>query len=83
MSIIVNKPTNPSTAMTRKTPYPLQSDSIAAIAGALYLVLALGGAIWAERLAFDTPRGAAIAANFGVGAGQLGLAVVVTFAGFP
>jgi hypothetical protein len=55
--------------------------SVAMIAGALYLLVALGRALWAERLALDTPRGEAIAANFGVGASWLGYAVVLTYVG--
>jgi hypothetical protein len=51
------------------------------VAGALYLVLALGRVLWAERLALDTPRGEAIAANFGVGLRWLGVAVVLTYGG--
>jgi len=55
--------------------------SIAMIAGALYLVIALGRALWAERLALDTTRGKAIAANFGVSPSWLGYAIVLTYAG--
>jgi hypothetical protein len=53
--------------------------SIVMVAGALYLVLALGRAPWAERLALDTPRGEAIAANFGVSPRLLGFALVLTY----
>ena len=55
--------------------------SAAMVLGALYLVLALGRALWAERLALDTTRGKAIAANFGVSPSWLGYAVVLTYAG--
>jgi hypothetical protein len=55
--------------------------SIVMVAGALYLVLALGRAMWAERLALDTPRGKAIAASFGVSLRWLGFAVVLTYGG--
>jgi GDSL-like Lipase/Acylhydrolase family len=68
--------------------YPAVATSVAAalvsivmVAGALYLVLALGRVLWAERLALDTPRGEAIAANFGVGLRWLGVAVVLTYGG--
>ena len=55
--------------------------SIVMVAGALYLLLALGRAMWAERLALDTPRSEAIAASFGVSLRWLGLAVVLTYGG--
>ena len=53
--------------------------SIVMVAGALYLVVTLGRAMWAERIALDTPRSEAIAANFGVSPRLLGLAVVLTY----
>jgi hypothetical protein len=49
------------------------------VAGALYLVVTLGRAMWAERIALDTARSEAIAANFGVSPRLLGLAVVLTY----
>jgi GDSL-like Lipase/Acylhydrolase family len=53
--------------------------SIVMVAGALYLVVTLGRAMWAERIALDTPRSEAIAANFGVSPRLVGLAVVLTY----
>jgi hypothetical protein len=56
------------------------SVSVAMVTGALYLVLALGHAIWAERPLY-TARGEAIAANFGVNPRWLGLAIALTYVG--
>jgi hypothetical protein len=55
--------------------------SILAVSGALYLLLALGRALLAERFALDTPRGVVITANFGVSIRSIGFAVVLTYGG--
>jgi small-conductance mechanosensitive channel len=55
--------------------------SILAVSGALYLLLALGRALLAERFALDTPRDEVIAANFGVSIRSIGFAVVLTYGG--
>jgi potassium-dependent mechanosensitive channel len=54
--------------------------SISAILGGLYLLLALGSALFAERLAVDSPRGQELAADFGVSAPWLGFAAILTWA---
>ncbi len=54
--------------------------SIASILGGLYLLLALGGALFAERLAADTPHGQELAADFGVSTPWLGFAAIMTCA---
>jgi potassium efflux system protein len=53
--------------------------SILAVSGALYLLLAVGRALLAERFALDTPRGEVIAADFGVSIRWLGFAVILTY----
>jgi GDSL-like Lipase/Acylhydrolase family len=55
--------------------------SIVAVFGMLYLLLTLGSELFAERLALDSPRSLAIAADFGVSARWLGLAAVLTGVG--
>jgi len=55
--------------------------SISALLSGLYLLLALGNALFAGRLAVDTPYGQALAADFGVSTPWLGFAVILTFAG--
>ena len=54
--------------------------SISAILGGLYLLLALGSALFAERLAVDTPHGQELAADFGVSTSWLGFAAILTCA---
>jgi small-conductance mechanosensitive channel len=54
--------------------------SISAILGGLYLLLALGGALFAERLAVDSPRGQELAADFGVSTSWLGFVAILTCA---
>jgi small-conductance mechanosensitive channel len=54
--------------------------SISAILGGLYLLLALGSALFAERLAVDTPHGQELAADFGVSTPWLGFAAILTCA---
>ena len=55
--------------------------SISALLSGLYLLLALGNALFAGRLAVDTPYGQALAADFGVSTPWLGFAAILTFAG--
>ncbi len=55
--------------------------SLVAVLGMLYLVMILCKELFAERLAFDSPRSLAIAADFGVSTRWLGLAAVLTGAG--
>jgi hypothetical protein len=55
--------------------------SISALLAGLYLLLALGNALFAGRLAVDAPYGRALAADFGVGTPWLGFAAILTFAG--
>jgi hypothetical protein len=55
--------------------------SISALLSGLYLLLALGNALFAGRLAVDTPYGQALAADFGVSTPWLGFATILTFAG--
>jgi len=55
--------------------------SIAAVFGMFYLLATLGKELFAERLALDSPRSLAIAADFGVSARWLGLAAVLTGVG--
>jgi hypothetical protein len=50
--------------------------TIAAVAGALYLLLELGKALWTERLAIDTPQTRAIAAGYRIDGRWLGFAVM-------
>jgi GDSL-like Lipase/Acylhydrolase family len=54
--------------------------SISAILGGLYLLLALGSALFPERLAVDTPHGRQLAADFGVSTSWLGFAAILTCA---
>jgi len=54
--------------------------SISAILGGLYLSLALANALFAERLAVDTPHGQELAADFGVSTPWLGFAAILTCA---
>jgi hypothetical protein len=54
--------------------------SISAVLGGLYVLLALGNALFAERLAVDTPYGQELAADFGVGTPWLGFAAILTCA---
>ena len=54
--------------------------SISALLGGLYLLLALGNALFAERLAVDTSHGQELAADFGVGTPWLGFAAILTAA---
>jgi len=54
--------------------------SISAILGGLYLLLALGSALFAERLDVDTPHGQELAADFGVSTPWLGFAAILTCA---
>jgi hypothetical protein len=54
--------------------------SISALLGGLYLLLALGNALFAER-AVDTPHGQELAADFGVGTPWLGFAAILTGVG--
>jgi len=54
--------------------------SISALLGGLYVLLALGNALFAERLAVDTSRGQELAADFGVGTPWLGFAAILTVA---
>src|SRR5215468_3817662 len=54
--------------------------SISAILGGVYLLLALGSALFAERLAVDTPHGQELAADFGVSTPWLGFAAILTCA---
>jgi len=54
--------------------------SISAILGGLYLLLALANALFAERLAVDTPHGQELAADFGVSTPWLGFAAILTCA---
>jgi hypothetical protein len=55
--------------------------SISALLAGLYLLLALGNALFAGHLAVDTPYGQALAADFGVSAPWLGFAAILTCAG--
>ena len=55
--------------------------SVSALLGGLYLLLALGNALFARRLAVDTPHGQELAADFGVGTRWLGFAAILTGAG--
>jgi len=55
--------------------------SVSALLGGLYLLLALGNALSAERLAVDTPYGQELAADFGVGTPWLGFAAILIGAG--
>jgi GDSL-like Lipase/Acylhydrolase family len=52
--------------------------SILAVLGVLYLLLALGSALFAERLAVDTPHSQELATNFGLRTPWLGFAAIVT-----
>jgi len=54
--------------------------SIFAILGGLYLLLALANALFAERLAVDTPHGQELVADFGVSTPWLGFAAILTCA---
>ena len=54
--------------------------SISTTLGGLYLVLALANALFAERLAADTPHGQELAADFGVSTSWLGFAAILTCA---
>src|SRR5262249_9175196 len=54
--------------------------SISAILGGLYLLLALGTALFAERIGVDTPHGQVPAADFGVSRPWLGLAAILPWA---
>ncbi|HEX4827984.1 MAG TPA: GDSL-type esterase/lipase family protein, partial [Xanthobacteraceae bacterium] len=54
--------------------------SISAIFGGLYLLLALTSALFAERLAVDTPYGRELAADFGVSTPWLGFAAILACA---
>jgi hypothetical protein len=49
-----------------------------AVLGVLYLLLALGSALFAERLAVDTPHSQELATNFGLRTPWLGFAAIVT-----
>ena len=55
--------------------------SISALSSGLYLLLALGNALFAGRLAVDTPYGQALAADFGVGTPWLSFVAILTCAG--
>src|SRR6516164_7727585 len=55
--------------------------SISALLGGLYLLFALGNALFAGRLAVDTTHGQELAADFGVSTPWLGFAAILTFAG--
>jgi len=55
--------------------------SISALLGGLYLLFALGNALFAGRLAVDTTHGQELAADFGVGTPWLGFAAILTGAG--
>ena len=55
--------------------------SISALLAGLYLLLALGNALFAQRLAVDSPYGQAHAADFGVSTPWLGFAAILIFAG--
>ena len=55
--------------------------SISALLGGLYLLFALGNALFAGRLAVDTTHGQKLAADFGVGTPWLGFAAILTGAG--
>src|SRR5262252_3706957 len=55
--------------------------SISALLGGLYVLLALGNALFAERLAVDTSRGQELAADFGVGTPWLGFAAILICVG--
>jgi len=55
--------------------------SISALLSGLYLLLTLGSALFAGRLAVDPPYGQALAADFGVSTPWLGFAVILTCAG--
>src|SRR5215468_5882707 len=55
--------------------------SFSALLSGLYLLLALGNALFAGRLAVDTPYGQALAADFGVSTPWLGFAAILTCAG--
>src|SRR6516164_6858878 len=52
--------------------------SVSALLGGLYLLLALGNALFAGRVAVDTPYGQELAADFGVGTPWLGFAAIMT-----
>jgi len=52
--------------------------SVSALLGGLYLLLALGNALFAGRVAVDTPYGQELAADFGVGTPWLGFATIMT-----
>jgi small-conductance mechanosensitive channel len=54
--------------------------SISAVLGGLYVLLALGNALFAERLAVDTPYGQELAADLGVSTRWLGFAAILTCA---
>ena len=54
--------------------------SISTTLGGLYLLLALGSALFPERLAVDTPHGRQLAADFGVSTSWLGFAAILTCA---
>jgi len=55
--------------------------SISALLGGLYVLLALGNALFAGQLAVDTPHGQELAADFGVGTRWLGFAAILTCVG--
>src|SRR5262245_40252774 len=55
--------------------------SFSALLSGLYLLLALGNALFARRLAVDTPYSQALAADSGVSTPWLGFAAILTFAG--
>src|SRR5215813_3506157 len=55
--------------------------SISALLGGLYLLLALGNALFAGRVAVDTPYGQELAADFGVGTRWLGFAAILICVG--
>jgi hypothetical protein len=54
--------------------------SISAVLGGLYLLLVLASALFAERLAVDTPHGQELAADFGVSTPWLGFVAILTCA---
>src|SRR5499427_1347921 len=55
--------------------------SISALLGSLYVLLALGNALFAGQLAADTPHGQELAADFGVGTRWLGFAAILICVG--
>jgi len=74
IALVAGYPTFAAFVATRVT-------SISALLSGLYVLLALGNALFAGRLAVDIPYGQALAADFGVSTPWLGFAAILTCTG--